>query len=78
MQPSGLYEVRIPLGATSNYFGSGHRVPLEISSSNFPTLDRNLSIGGVNTEGTRWVLATNRVHHSAARPSRVTLTVLSQ
>jgi hypothetical protein len=76
MQPDKVYPLRIPLGATSNYFGPGHRIRLEISSSNFPQFDRNLNIGGNNAEGTHFVTATNTVQHSRRYPSRLVLPVV--
>jgi len=78
MKPGEVYSLRIPIGATSNFFGPGHRIRLEVSSSNFPAFDRNLNIGGMNVEGTHWVRATNTVYHSAQYPSRLVLPVLLQ
>ena len=78
MQPHGVYPIRIPLGATSNNFGVGHRIRLEVSSSNFPQFDRNLNIGGNNAEGTHFVTATNTVHHSAQYPSHLILPIVAQ
>jgi hypothetical protein len=69
MQRDKVYRIRFPLGATSNLFGVGHRLRVEISSSNFPRFDRNLNVGGNNMLGTRWVTAQNRVFHSAEYPS---------
>jgi predicted acyl esterase len=46
MEPDGIYRLRIDLKATSNYFGPGHRIRLEVSSSSFPRYDRNLNTGG--------------------------------
>ena len=77
MQSGKVYPLRIPLGATSNYFGPGHRIRLEVSSSNFPEFDRNLNVGGNNVEQTHWVTATNTVHHSPEYPSRLILPVLA-
>jgi uncharacterized protein len=76
MHAGDIYPLRIALGATSNYFGPGHRIRLEISSSNFPEFDRNLNVGGNNAEGTRWEVATNKVYHSAKYPSYLTLPVV--
>lgn len=76
MRPGEIYPLRIVLGATSNYFGPGHRIRLEISSSNFPEFDRNLNVGGNNAEATRWQAATNRVYHSAQYPSQLILPVV--
>jgi putative CocE/NonD family hydrolase len=69
MKHDEVYEIRIPLGATSNLFGKGHRIRVEVSSSNFPRFDRNLNVGGNNYEAVRWVTATNQVHHSTKYPS---------
>jgi putative CocE/NonD family hydrolase len=77
MQPGKVYPLRISLGATSNYFGPGHRIRLEVSSSNFPEFDRNLNIGGNNAEGTHWVKATNSVHYSEQYPSHLTLPIVA-
>jgi putative CocE/NonD family hydrolase len=76
MEPDGVYEVRIDLQATSNYFGPGHRVRLEVSSSNFPRFDRNLNTGGNNYDETEWVVARNTVHHSRRYPSHLVLPVV--
>ena len=47
-----MYEVTIDLVATANVFAPGHRLRLEVSSSNFPRFDRNTNTGGViATEG---------------------------
>jgi uncharacterized protein len=78
MQPSKVYSIRIPLGATSNLFGAGHRIRLEVSSSNFPQFDRNLNIGGNNSEGTHWVTASNTVFHSSQYPSHLLLPVMTE
>ncbi len=61
---------------TSNYFEPGHRLRIEISSSNFPRFDRNLNTGGHNYDETKGVVAHNAVHHSSEYPSAVTLTVV--
>ena len=47
MEPGEVYEVRIPMGVTSNVFLPGHRIRLDISGSNFPHYDRNSNTGGV-------------------------------
>jgi putative CocE/NonD family hydrolase len=73
MEPGGVYELEIDLDATSNVFAPGHRVRLEISSSNFPRFDRNLNTGGRNSHETEWAVAENTVHHTAAHPSYVLL-----
>jgi uncharacterized protein len=61
---------------TSNYFEPGHRLRVEISSSNFPRFDRNLNTGGRNYDESKPVVAHNAVHHSSEYPSSVTLTIV--
>ncbi|MBL8265206.1 CocE/NonD family hydrolase [Steroidobacter sp.] len=77
MRKGEVYELTIPLGATSNVFLPGHRIRLEISSSNFPRFERNLNRGGVNSEQADGVVAENTVHHSKAHPSRLVLPVVA-
>ena len=76
MAPEQVLPVRIDVGATSNYFGPGHRIRLEVSSSNFPRFDRNLNTGGKNYDETEWRVAHNRVHHSALNQSYLVLPVV--
>ena len=75
MEKGKVYRVAFQPMTTSNYFGPGHRVRVEISSSNFPRFDRNLNTGGNNYDETKGVVAHNVVHHSAQMASKVTLTV---
>jgi len=76
MKPNEVYEVTVDLEATSNYFAPGHRIRVEVSSSNFPRFDRNLNTGGDNYDETTWVVAENLIHHSARRPSHILLPVV--
>jgi putative CocE/NonD family hydrolase len=76
MEPGKVYEVPVDLHATSWYLPPGHRLRVEISSSNFPRFDRNLNTGGHNYDETTWKVAANTVHHSAAQPSRLILPVV--
>jgi len=57
MRTGEVQEVRIDLHATSNVFAVGHRIRLEVSSSNFPRFDRNLNTGGRNYDETTWMVA---------------------
>jgi putative CocE/NonD family hydrolase len=76
MEPGKVYEAHLDLHATSNYFGPGHRIRLEISSSNFPRWQRNLNKGGNNFNETEWEVAKNTIHHSPEYPSRIVLPVV--
>ncbi len=78
MSEGEVYELRIDMDATSNYFGPGHRIRLEISSSNFPRFDRNLNTGGKNYDEADWVVARNSVHHSGAFSSHILLPVVEK
>jgi len=76
MAPGSVYPVTLQPMTTSNYFPAGHRVRIEVSSSNFPRFDRNLNTGGKNYDEARGVVAHNAVHHSRQYGSTVTLTVV--
>jgi uncharacterized protein len=76
MEPGKVYKVVLSPMNTSNYFEAGHRIRIEISSSNFPRFDRNLNTGGHNYDEASGVTAHNAVHHSTQHPSKVTLTVV--
>ena len=76
MEKGKVYKVTLQPMNTSNYFAAGHRIRVEISSSNFPRFDRNLNTGGNNYDEERGVVAHNTVHHGTQYPSQVTLTVV--
>lgn len=62
MQPGTVYPITIQLPPTSNLFARGHRIRLDISSSNFPRFDVNPNTGEPVGRHTRSVVATNTVH----------------
>ena len=76
MEPGKVYKLSFQPMVTSNYFETGHKLRIEISSSNFPRFDRNLNTGGNNYDETKGVIAHNVVHHSSAYPSQVTISVV--
>jgi putative CocE/NonD family hydrolase len=78
MERGKVYKVQLSPMTTSNYFAAGHRVRLEISSSNFPRFDRNLNTGGNNYDEGQGVVAHNVLHHSAQYASQVTLSVVKR
>lgn len=73
MHPGRIYEITIDLDSTSNWFGPGHRVRLEISSSNFPRFDRNLNTGVSGAVSSRRMIARNTIHRGRRYPSRLVL-----
>lgn len=78
LEAGKVYGYDIDMWATSNVFLPGHRIRLEISSSNFPRFDRNLNTGEDPAAGTRMEVAKQTVHHSARYPSHVILPVVPQ
>ncbi|HKH48369.1 MAG TPA: CocE/NonD family hydrolase [Thermoanaerobaculia bacterium] len=77
LEPHRPYLFRISLLATAHRFRAGHRVRLEVSSSNFPKFDRNLNTGDPLHTGTAGIPAAQTVFHGGARPSQLRLPVLS-
>ncbi|HYD51049.1 MAG TPA: CocE/NonD family hydrolase [Gemmatimonadaceae bacterium] len=76
MEKDRVYKVTLGPMQTSNWFAPGHRIRIEVSSSNFPRFERNLNTGGNNWDEATGVVAHNAVHHSRRHPSAVTLTVV--
>ncbi|MCQ0003890.1 CocE/NonD family hydrolase [Actinomadura madurae] len=76
LEPGQIVEATVDMGVTSNVFGPGHRIRLEVSSSNFPRYDRNTNGGDPAMSTTR--VALNRVFHGPAHPSRLTLPVIAR
>ena len=80
MTPGEVYRLEIDLVATANVFFAGHRIRLEVSSSNFPRFDRNTNTGGVIAQETEadFVRATNTVWHDDVRASHLILPVIAR
>ena len=78
MEGGKVYKLALSPMVTSNYFAAGHRIRLEISSSNFPRFDRNLNTGGNNYDEAKGVVAHNAVHHGAQYQSQVKLSVVKR
>ena len=76
MNPGEVYRFTIDMVATSNVFLKGHKLRLEVSSSNFPRFDRNLNTGEEAAQGTRGGKATNTIYHDHAHPSALVLPVV--
>lgn len=77
MESGNVYQVDLTPMSTSNYFEKGHRIRIEVSSSNFPRFARNLNTGGNNFDEKEGVVATNSIHHSREYPSQISLPVIS-
>ncbi|OZV67225.1 CocE/NonD family hydrolase [Winogradskyella aurantia] len=75
MKKGEIYKIDLTPMATSNYFKKGHRLRIEISSSNFPRFARNLNTGGNNYDESEGVVAHNSIHHSKQYPSHIKLPI---
>jgi putative CocE/NonD family hydrolase len=78
MEKDNVYKVDLTPMSTSNYFKKGHRIRIEISSSNFPRFARNMNTGGNNYDEKEGVIAHNKIHHSKKHPSQIRLPIISK
>ncbi len=78
MESGKVYKVALQPMTTSNYFAEGHRIRIEVSSSNFPRFDRNMNTGGNNYDEAKGVVAHNSIHHSKQYASQVTITAVKR
>jgi putative CocE/NonD family hydrolase len=76
LTPGEPTELRIDLLATSNVFLPGHRIRVEVSSSNFPRFDRNPNTGAPFGSDAEVHVARQTVHHDADYPSYILLPVV--
>jgi putative CocE/NonD family hydrolase len=78
MEDGKVYELNLTPMSTSNYFAKGHRIRIEVSSSNFPRFTRNLNTGGNNFDETEGVVARNQIHHGPDYPSQIRLPMIKK
>ncbi|MGB5275163.1 MAG: CocE/NonD family hydrolase, partial [Flavobacteriaceae bacterium] len=78
MQKGKVYELNLSPMVTSNYFDKGHRIRIEISSSNFPRFARNLNTGGANFDESKGVIAHNEIYHNSKYPSHIILPMIEK
>jgi uncharacterized protein len=78
LTPDEIYEITVDLSVTSNVFLPGHRIRLEVSSSNFPRFDRNTNTGRsiADDHNEDLQIAVNRVFHGPQHPSRLVLPLI--
>jgi putative CocE/NonD family hydrolase len=74
--PGTVYPFTIKLYPTSNVFKKGHRIRVDISSSNFPRFDVNPNTGEPLGDYRRTRVAVNTIYHDAAHPSHITLPIV--
>jgi len=76
MEKGKTYKIDFTPMSTANVFLPGHRIRVEVTSSNFPKFVRNLNTGGRNEFEKEGVAATNEVKHSRSAPSYLVLPVI--
>ncbi|MEO7649006.1 MAG: CocE/NonD family hydrolase [Bryobacteraceae bacterium] len=78
MEPGRAYPMTIHMYPTSNVFKKGHRIRVDVSSSNFPRFDLNPNTGEPLGRHRRMVTAVNTVYHERSRASYITLPVVER
>lgn len=78
MEPGEIYPIIVDCWATSNVFLTGHRIRVQVTSSNFPRWSRNLNTGDSNEESEAFQSAHQTLYHDADRPSHILLPVIVQ
>jgi putative CocE/NonD family hydrolase len=76
IEPGKAYEYEIDLWATSNVFKKGHRIRLDITSSNFPRWDRNPNTGHEFGADAEMAIANQTILHDAEHPSYMVLPIV--
>ena len=76
VEPQKIYQYTIGLTVTSNVFKKGHRIRVELSSSNFPRFDRNPNTGNAFARDAEVIPATQKIYHDAEHPSHILLPVV--
>jgi putative CocE/NonD family hydrolase len=74
--PGKVLEYKLDLWSTSNVFLKGHKIRVEVSSSNFPRFDRNLNTGKDSSNESTILKATNTIYHDSQHPSALVLPVV--
>jgi hypothetical protein len=77
MVPGQIYRFEVDLWSTAQVFKAGHRLRVEVTSSDFPRYDRNLNTGGPFGEETQGQVAMNSVLHDATHSSHILLPVMA-
>ncbi len=78
LEPGTIYELVFELYPTSNVFKKGHRIRLDISSSNWPRFDVNPNTGGDLGVERRAEIAEQTIYHEPEHPSHVVLPIIEQ
>ena len=76
--PGEIIEYTIDLVGASKRFRRGHRIRLDIASSNFPAFDRNMNTGNPTGEDKRGIPATQTIYHQSKYPSYIDLPIITE
>lgn len=76
MEPGRIYELTLTLYPTSNVFKKGHRIRVDVSSSNYPRFDVNPNTGEPLAQHRRMQVATNTIYHDRTHPSHIILPII--
>ena len=76
LESGTIYKYTIDLWSTSNRFLKGHRIRVEVSSSNFPQFDRNPNTGNPFGLDAELKIANQAIYHDADRPSHIILPIV--
>ena len=77
IEPGAAYEYNIRLNPTANLFKPGHRIRVDVTSSDFPNFDRNHNTGGDDYSESTLLTARQNIFHDSTRPSRIILPVVN-
>lgn len=77
LQPGEVYDYEIELTGTANVFKPGHRIRIDITSSNFPQFDRNPNTGEPLGSSAKTRVATQTIYHGGPKPSHIVLPVVN-
>jgi uncharacterized protein len=77
LTPGKIYDFYVDLWSTSNVFKKGHRIRIEVSSSDFPKYDRNPNTGHKSGEDAEPLVARQTIYHDAEHPSHLVLPIIA-
>jgi uncharacterized protein len=77
LTPGKVYDFYVDLWSTSNVFKKGHRIRIEVSSSDFPKYDRNPNTGHKSGEDAEQLVARQTIYHDAEHPSHLVLPIIA-
>nr|BAA01048.1 glutaryl 7-ACA acylase precursor [Brevibacillus laterosporus] len=76
LEPGKIYEFTIDLGSTANIFKKGHRIRVDVSSSNYPRFDNNPNTGHKFGNDAAMKTAKNTIYHDSEHPSHIILPII--